>query len=317
MSIYNNQGSAHVVLDVLGYYSSGTGPFGSRFHGVTPSRDFDTRFGTGGVPADKIGQGATLNFDVTGKGGVPDRSDVTAVVLNVTVTEPTGGSFVTVFPDDVARPNVSNLNFSPGQTIPNLVTVRVPPSGIVDFYNQLGATHLLADVVGYYDGDKSTEAGRFVAVVPFRRVDTRVSSPYPAPGKLPGGHAPVVHYPGTGGLPASGIDSMVTNVTVTEPDLFSFITAFPADGPVPLASNLNFDAGQTVPNLVITKISTGPPPPPIPQTPGWIGYYNQQGNTHLIIDVFGYFTNENFTASDAGTAQAGDSPTEAILEPAP
>jgi hypothetical protein len=76
----------------------------------------------------------------------------------------------------VARPPASNLNFGAGLTVPNLVTMRVLASGVVDFYNYAGSVHLLADVVGYYDNDKSTEAGRFVPSTPVRVLDTRVAS---------------------------------------------------------------------------------------------------------------------------------------------
>jgi len=303
VSVYNNQGSVHVILDVVGYYATSTGPAGSRFHGVTPSRYFDTRFGTGGVPAQKIGTDTSLKFNVLGKNGIP-ASGVTGVVMNVTATEATAGTFVTVFPDDVSRPNASNLNFGPNQTVPNLVTVRVPASGIVDFYNNLGATHLIADVVGYYDDVKDTEAGRFVAVTPFRKADTRTASPFPAPGKITAGAALLLRFPGFNGLPATGDGSMVMNVTVTEPDLFSFVTVYPPDGSLPLASNLNFNAGDTIPNQVITKVSTGPIPSG-PSTPGWIAYFNKQGNTHLIVDVFGFFTDENFTATSVEVQATG------------
>jgi len=143
-----------------------------------------------------------LKFNVLGKGGVP-ASGVTGVVMNVTITEPTGDSFLTVFPDDVSRPNASNLNFSPGLTVPNLVAVRVPANGTIDFYNSFGATHLLADVVGYYDDVKATEAGRFIPVTPFRRADTRVASPFPAPGKIPANAGVIILFPGIG-VPSRG-----------------------------------------------------------------------------------------------------------------
>jgi len=283
VSVYNNQGNVHVILDVVGYYSTATGPEGSRFHGVTPFRDFDTRFGTGGVPAQKIGADTSLSFNVTDKGGVP-ASGVTAVVMNVTVTEATAGSFLTVFPDDVTPPNASNLNFSPGQTVPNLVTVRVPASGFVDFYNQLGATNVFADVVGYYDSDKTTEAGRFVALTPSRKYDTRIASQFPATGgKIPAGGQLVVVFNNLDALPAT-VDSVVINVTVTEPDAQSFVTVYPAVQSLPGASNLNFNAGQTIANLVITRVFLDS------FLPGATFFYNRAGNTHLIVDVFGYFT---------------------------
>ncbi len=63
-----------------------------------------------------------------------------AVVLNVTVTQPTSHGFLTVWPEGAARPTVSNLNFGAGETIPNLVVVKVGSGGQVDFYNGSSGT---------------------------------------------------------------------------------------------------------------------------------------------------------------------------------
>ena len=61
---------------------------------------------------------------------------------------------------------------------------------------------------------------------------------------------------GAGGVPATGASAVVLNVAVTGPTATSFLTAFPTGEALPLASNLNFDAGQTVPNLA--RPSWGP-----------------------------------------------------------
>jgi Bacterial Ig-like domain (group 3) len=94
---------------------------------VTPVRILDTRNGTGTAKA-PVGPGGTVILQVTGVDGVP-ASGVTAVVLNVTATGPTASSFVTVYPDGGTRPVASNLNFTRGQTIPNLVVVPVGATG--------------------------------------------------------------------------------------------------------------------------------------------------------------------------------------------
>jgi hypothetical protein len=79
-------------------------------------------------------------------------SGVTSVVLNVTVTEPTGPeSYLTLFPSGTARPVASNLNFVADETVPNLVVVRVQ-NGSVSIYNNLGSTHVIADVQGWFAG---------------------------------------------------------------------------------------------------------------------------------------------------------------------
>jgi hypothetical protein len=310
VSVYNNLGATHVVMDVAGFYADSEGALGSRFHGVTPARILDTR-GSG-----PVGQNATAKLDVTGVGGVPNNGWVWGMVMNVTVTYPTATGYVTVWPDDASRPVVSNLNYTPGLTVPNLVTVRVPASGVVDFYNFAGSTHIVVDVVGFYDDDNSTEAGRFVALDPFRVFDTRVSSPFPAPGKLPQGAALFVRPSAHPALPDTGMGSLVLNVTVTEPTSFGWVAVFPGDvTTLPLASNLNFVAGQTVPNLVIVKVGTGLPPPPITQVPGWVAFYNRFGASHLLADIAGYFTDSTVTPTELGTNDAttqGDTTMEAL-----
>ena len=64
------------------------------------------------------------------------------------------GSDVAEFRDCVAngcgRPVASNLNFTPGETIPNLVIVQVGAGGKISLYNREGSTDVIADVVGYY-----------------------------------------------------------------------------------------------------------------------------------------------------------------------
>lgn len=107
----------------------------------------DTREGLG-VPKAPVGAAGTVSLQVAGVSGIPSTG-VTAVVLNVTATEPTAGSFVSVFPAGTVRAGASNLNFTAGQTIPNLVVVPVV-NGKVSFYNHAGSVHLIADVAGYY-----------------------------------------------------------------------------------------------------------------------------------------------------------------------
>ena len=94
----------------------------------------------------------TLALTVLGRGGVP--ADATAVVLNVTVTEPVATGFVTVFPCGDGRPIASNLNFVGNQTVPNMVISKVGANGKVCLYSN-ETTHLVVDVNGYFTADSS------------------------------------------------------------------------------------------------------------------------------------------------------------------
>ena len=149
VSLLNFAGGVHAIADVAGWYDDGTGTSGAHYHPLTPARLLDTREGNG-APAAALSAGATLDLQVAGRGGVP-ASGVSAVVLNVTVTEPKAVSFLTAFPTGQVRPLASNLNFSGGQTVPNLVVVKLGSGGKVSLFNFAGGVHAIADVAGWYE----------------------------------------------------------------------------------------------------------------------------------------------------------------------
>jgi hypothetical protein len=243
------------------------------YNPVTPVRILDTRNGTGGYTA-PVGPGKTISLQVTGVHGVPSTG-VTAVVLNVTATGPTASSFVTVYADGQARPITSNLDFARGQTIPNLVVVPVGADGRVDFYNDAGNVNLLADLAGYY----TTSGGSWLDTTgPVRILDTRNGTGgYSAP--VGPGKTISLQVTGVHGVPSTGVTAVVLNVTATGPTASSFVTVY-ADGQArPITSNLDFTAGQTIPNLVVVPVGAN----------GKINFYNSAGNVNLLADLAGYF----------------------------
>jgi hypothetical protein len=75
-----------------------------------------------------------------------------AVILNVTVTNPTAPSHLTIFPADLAQlPNVSDLNVVAGLTVPNLVVVKLGANGKIGIYSRYGSTDVVVDVLGWYN----------------------------------------------------------------------------------------------------------------------------------------------------------------------
>jgi hypothetical protein len=138
--------------------AEGTGPASgvsdsslNSFTSVTPSRVFDTRPGQSGIRSVskvKVGGGYQLAVKVTDLPGLVPASGVGAVSMNVTVTQPDGAGFVTVYPCGT-QPNASSLNYVAGQTIPNAVIAPVSAQGEVCFYSQ-SPTHILADVNGWF-----------------------------------------------------------------------------------------------------------------------------------------------------------------------
>jgi hypothetical protein len=86
---------------------------------------------------------------VAGRIGIP-ASGVSAVALNVTVTGPTLPGYLTVFPAGSQRPTASNLNFTVGQTIPNMVICGVGANGRIALFSPFGFTNVIVDVVGWF-----------------------------------------------------------------------------------------------------------------------------------------------------------------------
>ncbi len=80
---------------------------------------------------------ACIITTVTGQGGVP-ATGATAAVLNVTATNTTARSYLTLHADGESEPLASNLNWRAGETVANLVTVRLGPTGVVEVANAFG-----------------------------------------------------------------------------------------------------------------------------------------------------------------------------------
>ncbi len=246
----------------------------SGFMPLSPVRVADTRDGTGGVSRRPLRPEERLRVRVLGVGGVVDGA--TAVVANVTAVNATNPHYFTVFPGSTARPDTSNINGAPGRPRPNLVVMGIGDDGCIDVFNSHGNTDCLVDVFGYF-----VEGGGegFVPVNPSRLFDSRIGSGV-GRGKI--GHlAPVdVQVAGEAGVPMSGATAVVMNLTVTEPDAPGFLRVTPTGQQRTETSNVNFFAGDTVPNLVICKLGKD----------GKVTVDGAGPGKHIIGDVFGYFT---------------------------
>ena len=101
-----------------------------------------------------------------------------------------------------------------------------------------------------------------------------------------GGTRDVVVTAAEGVVPSS-VAAVSLNVTVTGATQDGWITVWPKGQPQPTTSNVNFSAGQTVPNAVIAKVGAG----------GAVRIDNARGCAHVIVDIVGWFA--------AGTPAAG------------
>lgn len=115
-----------------------------------------------------------------------------------------------------------------------------------------------------------------------RLLDTRPGAPT-IDGQLAGigrrdsGTVTAIPVRGRAGVPPDAT-SVAVNLTADAPDAGGYLTVFPCDAQVPVASNLNFPAGRTVAVLATSRLAAD----------GSICVFNH-GSTHVIADVAGWF----------------------------
>ncbi|MCA1657209.1 MAG: hypothetical protein LC713_05810, partial [Actinobacteria bacterium] len=228
---------------------------------------------------------------------------------NVAVTNTTGSSFLTIYPTGQPRPNASNLNWNPGDTVSNRVKATLGTGGRVTIFNSAGSTDIIVDVGGWYTDatQTDTEGGAYTPLPPSRVLDTRLGIGGFS-GVIGAGGQVDVQIAGAGGVPATGVAAVILNVTVTQPAGAGFLTIFPAGATRPNASDLNFAQGEDRPNLVVVRLSpqnrTGPNPYcPIGGPCTVPDPYNVAGGkvslfasntTHVIFDVAGWYSTNHF-----------------------
>lgn len=245
---------------------------GTYFHSMSPIRLLDSRGLSAGFDGPLTAGDPRSTTVVGGVTGVPSNAD--SVVVNITATGATADSYLTAYATGTTPPTASNLNFAAGETVANLAVVRVGAGGQITFANAVGSTHVIVDLLGYYD---SVAAGRYNAVDGTRVLDSR--GPVGGwNGRLDGGTTRTVPVRGVGSV-ASTADSVVVNVTATGATQNSFLSVFPAGSATPLSSTVNFAAGQTKANLAVVKV--GPA--------GDIAFTTERGSVDVIVDVVGYF----------------------------
>lgn len=241
--------ATHLSVDLTGWF-----PATGAFSAVTPARLTDTRPGTTTIDRLQAGGGvlaadSVLEVAVAGRGGVP--ADATSALLNVTVTGPASGGYLTVYPCDALRPTASNLNFSAGQTVANAVAARLSASGSTCVYTS-ARTHLIVDAGGSFDA-----AAGYAVLGPSRLLDSRTGAPT-VDGRDSGGgpavpesirHLRVVDRAGV----QRGATAVIVTVTAVDAGGPGYLTVFPC-GTRPNASSLNFATGQTIANMVTAPV---------------------------------------------------------------
>jgi hypothetical protein len=280
---------------------------GGEYHNLEPRRIYDSRdpaytpFGLRGATPSR----PTFVIPVLGRGGVPDRpGDVLAVVMNITVTEPTAEGWLDAYGTGAQRSSdlTSIVNFRERQTVPNLSIARPGADGTITIElftpQPTGKAHVVIDVFGWFSTSANGDRGsRLVPVSPGRLIDTRdTASPI-----LQGA---VLEVPVRGATLANGVtipnDTNVTGVVLNltgvndlKASSETFVSVVPepiAAGVSPGTSNLNLARNQVKANMVIVPIGAD----------GQIRLFNLAGQTHVVVDVAGYMRDGDDVVTTTG-----------------
>ena len=80
-------------------------------------------------------------------------SAASSVLVNLTATGVTADGYLTAYPT-ATEPNnpplASNLNFTAGQTVPNLASIKVGLAGKISIFNFVGSADVVVDLAGWY-----------------------------------------------------------------------------------------------------------------------------------------------------------------------
>ena len=275
----------------LGGFTGGPRPTTASMQSTGPAGNRSASIGLFDLNGDGIAEGiqgtnlAGLNFmislvysDVTGDG----RADY--VSLPWAQTSVLG---VKPLPGTASSPQVwVPLADTTGDGIPDAVAVDLDGDGAAD------PDAFLGPIVG--PNPVTGTPNSFHTLTPCRVIDTRqASGPFGGPA-LASNVARTFAVLGQCGI-AANAKAISANLTVTEPTSQGHLTLFPAGAPVPLASSMNYLAGQTRANNAILLLG---------ESGDFTALCAQvSGTTHFILDVNGYF------AGDSGLlgakAQAG------------
>lgn len=147
LATFSAPGSGDWVLTLRRPAGTTEPPPPADFYTLPPCRVLDTRTGEGALRS-----GERRPYRLAGRCGIPPTARAAAV--NLTVVQPTGSGFVTLWSGDRPLPLTSSLNFTSGSVRANHAVLPLGRDGTVlaqPFLAGSGAAHLILDVSGYFE----------------------------------------------------------------------------------------------------------------------------------------------------------------------
>jgi hypothetical protein len=316
VDIFNAAGRTNVIVDQVGFYygaDDNNYGWGGEYQPHSPTRILDTREDGGPVPGFYY---ATVLADY----GAVTNPHVKALAVNITAVDPQQGGYLTAWSGADRLPNASTLNFKPHTVVPNFAVIPASPCTIVPQCEGIpsiailnasgGATHIVVDVVGFYDDAQLGGGLRYHSLNPTRITDTREG--LGAPHALTGNSTTTITAPGS--VAKADTVALVANVTGVNPSNATYLTVWPAGTERPTASTLNLTPHEIRSNASIVLLNRDKQ----------FNVYNAAWNVDLVLDVSGTFelypyplplATAKTTSSDAQPTKRAPTPGAPLVRP--
>ena len=259
-----------------------------------PVRLLETRAGFTGCfsPGAHILGGTSLTQIGRGTCGIPATAK--AITGNITTVQ-SGGGYLTLYPSDAAQPLVANSNYNPNEILNNVFTVGLGASDGAFKIFVTSNTDVVVDVTGYYAPPGAGGLYFHPLPKPIRLLETRAgfsgcnTSGTGLPGNMDTVQQARLTCDGVT-IPETAL-AIVGNATTVNPQGpgFPYLTLFPADAARPLVASSNYLAEQ----VMNAPFTVGLSP-----AGGFKIYPTTQ--THLIIDVLGYYSTDAVDVNGTG-----------------
>ena len=306
VDIYNALGTVNVLADVEGWFvPDASSTVSGEFHPISPVRVCDTR-STSQTPSCKahgaIGPGGALLVNVTGTGAdaIPSDGTAAAVVVNLTGVAGSASTYLSLSPTTSSgtcpysgsnAPKFSTINLTAGLVAANRVMIALGPSSpgghdtSLCVYNAAGSINVLIDAGGWFGSGTAATGAQYQAIQPTRICDTRVGGVGCAGHAIAAKGVALITVAGQGSVPAGATAvAIIANLTAIAPTAATYLTMYPANVSLPLASDINLSAGEVLPNLTVVQIDTVAGP-----DQGDVDLFNAAGSVNAIVDIEGWF----------------------------
>ena len=251
---------------------------GGHYEPIDARRVLDTRSGLGGFKG-LLAPGRTLTFQAAKTTPYPPPK---AAVFVVTVPTPAPAGSLSVYPSGTGWDGRVTMTLTGGGNIQQQLTVALGPGqGVTIRSNAARSTHLIVDVVGYYDAGPAVSNGMF-GLANGRVLDTRTGLSAPRAAVGPGKKVTVA-FAGRGGVPAAGALAVIANVAVLSARAAGQLVITSSDGKL-ATTRLRFPGNQSVPQTMQTEraVKLG--------GNGTLTFTNSStSSVQLVVDVAGYF----------------------------